>query len=102
MSYKWNYFGEMLRRPNLSEHVPLASSVWQGRHSHCLNLSEQLIGVVVLMPFVIRAFVHPTRCASLDLPLWAWLWVSVCPKLSSWELWVEESLGIDFVGFGQS
>lgn len=77
MSYKWNYFGEMLRRPNLSEHVPLASSVWQGRDSHCLNLAEQLIGVVVLMPFVTRAFLHPACCASLHLPLWAWLWVPV-------------------------
>lgn len=47
MSYKWNYFGEMLRRPNLSAHVPLASSVWQGRGLHCLNLAEQLIGVAV-------------------------------------------------------
>lgn len=51
MSYKWNYFGEMLRRPNLSVHVPLASSVWQGRDLHCLNLSKQLIGVAVPMQF---------------------------------------------------
>lgn len=48
MSYKWNYFGEMLRGPNLSVHVPLASSGWQGRGLHCFNLSEQLIVIAVL------------------------------------------------------
>lgn len=50
MSYKWNYFGEMLRRPDLSVHVPLASSVWQGRDLHCFNLAEQLIVTAALTP----------------------------------------------------
>lgn len=50
MSYKWNYFGEMLRGPNLSVHVPLAPSGWQGWGLHCFNLSEQLIVITVLTP----------------------------------------------------
>lgn len=81
MSYKWNYFGEMLRRPNRSVHVPLAFSVWQGWGLHCLNLSEQLIGVAVLMLFVIGAFLPTTHCAD---PLGARLGIPVCPKPSSW------------------
>ena len=84
MSYKWNYFGEMLRRPNLSVHVPLASSVWQGRGLHCLNLSEQLIGVAVLMQFVIGAFLRAARCTGPNLSLGACLGIPVCPKPSSW------------------
>ena len=56
MSYKWNYFGEMLRRPDLAVRLPLASSVWQGRGLRCLSLLEQLIGVAVLMQFVVGAF----------------------------------------------
>lgn len=90
MSYKWNYFGEMLRRPNLSAHVPLASSVWQGWGLHCLNLAEQLIGVAALMRFVIGAF--PCACAGPNLPLGACPGHRFAPNRAPGELCVGESL----------
>lgn len=97
MSYKWNYFGEMLRRPNLSLHVPLASSVWQGWGLHCLNLSEQLTGVAVLTQFVIGAFLRATCCAGPNLPLGACLGYQFAPNRAPGELCVEESSCTNFV-----
>lgn len=94
MSYKWNYFGEMLRRPDLSVHVPLASSVWQGRDLHCFNLAEQLIVTAALTPCNLSLGLSWLSGIPLCQPqISHWLLTSeFAPNRAPGELCMEESL----------